>query len=240
MAKTAAGELPRVLWLWVMPLPIMIHLGARYLDPDDRFFSRWIESESGLIENATAILLLPAVYFALVAGVRYSRRYGALVLLWFFGFAAVCFGFAGEEISWGQHWLGWQSPEYFIENNRQGETNFHNVNIHFGRVVKSILTIAIIVGGLIMPLRRRKRPANESRMASFWDIVTPTIVCVPAAVFVFGVRLVERFRTWFDLDTAILAVNLKESQELYIAIFLLVYAWWAYRQCAANDSAIDA
>lgn len=240
MTKTTDHDLPTVLWLWVMPLPIMIQLVAHQLDPDDRFFSRWIESESGIIENATAILLLPAVYFSLVAGVRFFRRHGPVYLLWFFGFAAMCFGFAGEEISWGQHWIGWQSPEFFVENNRQGETNFHNVNIHFGRVVKSLLTLAIIIGGLIMPLRRRKRVAQGSQNSSFWDIVTPTMVCVPAAVFVFGVRLVERFKTWFDLDWAILAVNLKESQELYIAIFLLVYAWWAYHQSDVRKTTIDA
>ena len=236
MPESGLRELPRLIWLWAIPLPIVVQLATHYFDTRDRYYSRWIESESGIIENATAILLLPAAYFALVVGVRYFHRYGIACCLWFLGLAAVCFGFAGEEISWGQHWLGWESPEYFIEHNRQGETNFHNVNIHFGRVVKTILTIAIIVGGLIMPLRRRNRSVAYSRGPTFWDIIIPTIVCVPAAVFVFGVRLVERFKTWFDLEMAMLAVNLKESQVLYIAIFLVLYAWWAYRQSSASDA----
>ncbi|MFT4580771.1 MAG: hypothetical protein ACI915_002098 [Gammaproteobacteria bacterium] len=224
------ADLPRALWLWALPVPLIAHLCARQFDPQDVIFSRWIESEAGLIENATALLLLPAAYFAFVVGLRCYRRFGPMLCVWFMCVAGLCFGFAGEEISWGQHWLGWQSPEYFIEHNRQGETNFHNVNIHFGRVVKSILTLAIIVGGIIMPLRRVKRAYRHE----FWAIATPTLVCVPAAIFVFGIRLVERFKTWFDIEWGLLAVNLKESQELYIAIFLLLYSWSAYCRFASN------
>lgn len=228
-----ARDLHRSIWLWCVPLPLLIHLGARQLDTQGDFFAKWIESESGFIENATALILIPATIIALVLALRFYRRFGTAYLLWFTAVALVCFGFAGEEISWGQHWIGWTSPEYFAEHNRQGETNLHNLNIHFGRIVKSILTLAIIVGGLIMPLRRRERPLSQTPGGHFLDIVTPTLVCVPAAAFVLGVRLIERFKTWFDLDWEIIAVNLKETQELYIALFLFIYVLSA-RARAAN------
>ena len=112
-----------------------------------------------------------------------------------------------------------------MENNRQGETNFHNINIHFGRIVKTILTLVIIIGGLILPFRHSKRAYESISMQRFADVVTPARVCVPTAAFVLGVRLVERFKTWFDLEWDFIAVNLKESQELYIALFLLIYVW---------------
>jgi hypothetical protein len=35
---------------------------------------------------------------------------------------------AGEEISWGQRIFGWATPDFFRENNIQGETNFHNMD----------------------------------------------------------------------------------------------------------------
>jgi hypothetical protein len=232
MILNRAAELPRYVWLWGLPLPFIVHLTANQLDSTGDFFVRWIESESGVIENGTALLLIPATYFAFAVGLKLYRRFGTTYLVWFGCVGLTCFGFSGEEISWGQHWVGWNSPEYFAEHNRQGETNFHNVNIHFGRVVKSILTLAIIVGGLIMPFRRRYRSTNHLSTDGFWDIVTPTLICVPAAIFVLGVRLVERCKTWFDLEWSLIAVNLKETQELYIAIFLLIYAWSAYvRAC---------
>ena len=229
MSETTTHDLHRSIWLWCVPVPLLIHLGAWQVDGRGEFFARWIESESGLIENATAILLIPATIFAVGIGLRLFQRMGPMYPMWFFGVALICFGFAGEEVSWGQHWLGWESPEYFVENNRQGETNFHNLNIHFGRVVKSILTLAIIIGGLIMPLRSSASadPVNLTPKRRFLRFITPTRVCIPAAAFVLGVRLIERVKTWFDLDWDFIAVNLKESQELYIALFLLIYVWSA-------------
>lgn len=232
MVRSEPGDLHPVIWLWSIPLPLVIHLCARQLDPGDRFFSVWIESESGLIENTTVLLLLPATVLAITLALRCRERLGPMFCAWFAAYALMCFGFAGEEASWGQHWLGWASPEYFAQYNRQGETNFHNLNIHFGRVVKSLLTLAIIVGGLIMPLMRREESRAAASPAHWRVALVPTFVCVPAAAFVFGVRLVERCKTWFDLEWRLLDVNLKELQELYIAIFLLIYVWSAYKRYA--------
>lgn len=222
MHATERGRavLPRAAWLWLIPLPLLVHIGAAMFDPNGEFFTRWIESESGIIENGTAIALLPATVMALLLAHRLRTHFGVAAVIWFLGVAAVCFGFAGEEVSWGQHWWGWESPAYFEEHNRQGETNFHNMNIHFGRVVKTILTLAIVIGGLVLPFSRRPRTPP-----TFADVITPLRVCVPVAAFVLGVRLIERLKTWFDLDWALLAVNLKETQELYIALFLLLYVW---------------
>lgn len=50
--------------------------------------------------------------FALVLGVLYGLAY-----IWA----------GGEEISWGQRIIGFESPEYFRENNDQQEFTFHNL-----------------------------------------------------------------------------------------------------------------
>ncbi len=237
MAKAFNRDVPRIFWYWLMPVPFVIHLTAKYFDTDGKIFHRWIESEWGFIENGTVLLLIPAAVFMLIAAWRFwcaaettvktdnnhSSTSNKLLAIWFFLGAMVCIGFAGEEASWGQHWVGWESPQYFAEHNRQGETNVHNLNKQLGRVVKTVLTIAIIAGGLILPLSRGDRSLGAG--ATFLDHIQGTGVCIPAALFVFLVRLVERCKTWFDLDWPVLAVNLKESQELYIAIFLFVYAW---------------
>jgi len=227
VSETGTCDLHRSIWLWCVPVPLLIQLGSFQLDKKGEFFAKWIESESGFIENATALILIPAAFFALGIALRLYRQLGPLYLVWFASVALVCIGFAGEEISWGQHWLGWSSPDYFVEHNRQGETNFHNLNIHFGRIVKSLLTLAIIIGGLVMPLRRTTHTLEQTPIRRFLHYVTPSRVCIPAAGFVLGVRLLERFKTWFDWEWGFIAVNLKESQELYIAMFLLIYVWSA-------------
>ncbi|MGR8947560.1 MAG: hypothetical protein ACU84Q_05895 [Gammaproteobacteria bacterium] len=227
MSKDSAADtgngVPRWVWLWSLPLPFVIHLLAGALDQDRVFFDRWIESELGFIENLTVLVLVPATLLFLHTAVRFWRCTRTGVALWFALAALVCVGFGGEEASWGQHWFGWESPDYFEENNRQGETNFHNLDIQVGRTVKAILTLGIIIGGLILPLARK--PAEAVASGSFIDAVLGTRSCVPAAFWVFFVRLIERLKTWFDIEWMILAVNLKELQELYIALFLFVYAW---------------
>lgn len=210
-------------WMWLLALPFVVHLSAGLLDSERVFFNRWIESELGLIENLTVLVLIPATIFLMqICTAHWSAGRKGLAL-WFFLAAMVCVGFGGEEASWGQHWFGWESPDYFEQNNRQGETNFHNFDIQVGRTVKAILTLGIIVGGFVLPLMRTgKRDDND---LGFIDSVIGTRDCVPAAFWVFLVRLIERLKTWFDLDWVILAVNLKELQELYIALFLFIYAW---------------
>lgn len=245
MVRALKTDVPRLFSYWLIPVPIIVHLAAKFLDTDGKIFHRWIESEWGFIENGTVLLLIPAAVFMMIAAWRFWRvgdgaagnglqtpsSIGKLLALWFFLGAMVCIAFAGEEASWGQHWIGWESPEYFAENNRQGETNVHNLNKQLGRVVKTVLTIAIIIGGLILPLSRGDR--NLAGNATFMDFVQGSRVCIPVALFVFLVRLIERCKTWFDLDWAILAVNLKESQELYIAMFLFIYAWSIKRRTNA-------
>lgn len=228
---TTRKEIPKFVWVWLMCVPVIVHLGVGYLDKERSFFNRWIESELGIIENLTVLVLIPAAIMLMQTALIFWRRSRPILAIWFILAALVCIGFGGEEASWGQHWFGWESPEYFESNNRQGETNFHNFDIQIGRTIKAVLTLAIIVGGLVLPLSRK---ARDHQGAGFIDSVVGTTSCVPVAFWVFFVRLIERFKTWFDLDWVILAVNLKELQELYIALFLFIYAW-AVKLRSAND-----
>ncbi len=55
---------------------------------------------------------------------------------------------AGEEISWGQRLFGWSSPDYFLRENRQAETNLHNLVVisPFYRALPWL-----IAGGCVVP-----------------------------------------------------------------------------------------
>ena len=46
-----------------------------------------------------------------------------------------------EEVSWGQHYLNWETFEIFKVLNNQGETNIHNISNLFDQLPRSILTL---------------------------------------------------------------------------------------------------
>jgi hypothetical protein len=80
------------------------------------------------------------------------------------GMSAVVALAALEEISWFQRILHVQTPEFFQQNNRQAETNLHNIAIGSkGSIHKTILLKLIVLVGLthnlILPLVARWRPA---------------------------------------------------------------------------------
>lgn len=78
--------------------------------------------EDGLIENAGAIFYLLAAVTMIVTFLRRSSgRFYFLLLAIFF---LVCFG---EEITWGQRIIGWDTPKVLKAMNAQRETNIHNL-----------------------------------------------------------------------------------------------------------------
>jgi hypothetical protein len=56
-------------------------------------------------------------------------RFSLVKQLVYLGLAALFFFGAGEEISWGQRILGFQTPEPLTEVNRQEEFNLHNLTV---------------------------------------------------------------------------------------------------------------
>ena len=71
MVNSSTKDVPKLYALWLMPLPLIIHVAGQLLDADGEIFNRWIESESGFIENGTVLLLIPAAIFMLIAAKRF-------------------------------------------------------------------------------------------------------------------------------------------------------------------------
>lgn len=108
--------------------------------------------------------------FALLAGmlgflaVEQWQRSPKITLQWlaFVGLSALTALAALEEISWFQRILNIASPEFFLQNNRQAETNIHNLALGSASLHKTVLLKIIAIVGLthniVLPLLARKRP----------------------------------------------------------------------------------
>ncbi len=81
-----------------------------------------LSKEDGLYEWLTVVFFLGASVFSL-------RLYLKTRNFWFILFCAAFFFAAGEEISWGQRLLGFETPESIGQRNMQNEFTVHNLYV---------------------------------------------------------------------------------------------------------------
>ena len=95
--------------------------------------------ENGLIENMQSLFLVTAIFFLYKARSNFKH---IKIINYFITiqFLALIY-FLGEEISWGQHFFNWASPEFFKDINNQQETNLHNISNLFDQLPRTLVLI---------------------------------------------------------------------------------------------------
>jgi len=213
-------ELAAIWWLW-LPIGFFVlrYAISVFTDENDGLESL-TNGELGLVENLTVLILLAATVGALYLIRNYRQVLHLVPRLFLFIFCLGCIYFAGEEASWGQHWFGWETGEYFAEINDQQETNLHNTSKYLDRVPKGIVSFAIFLGGVAIPLYlRRKKKVIDCRKPMWW--LFPTWIGLPTAVFTMiatwpsKIERLTGLEFYFD--------GAQEMKELYIAYFFLLF-----------------
>lgn len=138
--------------------------------------------------------------------------------LWILLAAVCCFYVTGEEISWGQQILQWDTPSYWSGLNDQNETNLHNTSAWLDQKPRLLLLIGIAVGGLVVPALRRWKP--EALPAKFTPIYPPDCLIVPALGVVVPYLLQEIAEHVFNGG---IFHRVSELQELFMYYFVLLY-----------------
>ncbi|MGH8582849.1 MAG: hypothetical protein ACREWG_08685 [Gammaproteobacteria bacterium] len=219
MTGNARNEPPRWLWQWFPPLLLIVQYGVRIWMPGD--YTRLFDNELGIVELATPAVLVPGI-IAGFAALRYREQLpDRRLIAWIALVTGACVYFAGEELSWGQHLIGWATPDYINKINDQGETNIHNISSWFDQKPRLALELGVMAGGLFYPLywgRKHPRPSSDWR---YW--LWPTHVCVPAALLATLIRIPDRLEDWFGIGPLPYAIRYSEPQEYYFAVFLSVY-----------------
>jgi hypothetical protein len=211
-------RLPRIWWLW---LPLATALALLLLGQyAPRFYDRWIGSEDrGLLELSHVVLPLASMLLAIrilfMPQLREIRAlYGLVALI-----AIACLYIAGEEASWGQHYLGWVTPEGWQALNDQGETNLHNISSWLDQKPRALLEAAIVFGGILVPLFALWKP--QLRQGHF-ALVLPPLACLPVALLAEVSKLTDRLADVLG-PAAHLFRRASEVQELYFYLFILLY-----------------
>ena len=212
--------------VWGIPVLLMIaQLLSEALLPDQAkpaFFS-----EEGPHEKFQALIVWVAFYFSVRI---FFRAEGLWLRLWY-GIALLgCLFIGGEEISWGQTYLQWATPDSWMAINDQGETNFHNTSDWLDQKPKILLQIGVLVGGLIIPAYQKWKP---EKLPARFAAIYPTWHVVPAAGFAFAVKLIDTIQDRLDQH---LFWRASEVLEIYIYYFIFMYLLVMWRMMNADKA----
>lgn len=113
-----------------------------FFDTNKTGFNPLIWNETKIVESFQILFLVLAIY-QLIKNIILKNKYKFskvfLYFIYFYTLGIIYFFF--EEISWGQHYLKWETNEMFMILNNQGETNIHNISNIFDQLPRGILTI---------------------------------------------------------------------------------------------------
>src|SRR4029453_10249053 len=129
------------------------------------WYSKWVIPEGyGILEFSQFVTMLAALFIAVRLLFKPFVRKRPFVFAVTIISALSCLYIAGEEMSWGQHFFHWKTPEYWAMVNRQEETNLHNIYPAFEQWPRAVLEIGIVIGGIIVPIAAAffpRIPANR-------------------------------------------------------------------------------
>ena len=176
---------------------------------------RLINKEDGIFEYSTFILLLICCLLSVNLAFKLSGQYRRVLMCSFL--ALVFFVMAGEEISWGQRILNFNTPEIIQTVNVQGETNLHNLLGYFS---DHLFMIIIFTWGCILPFLAY---SNLFCRKLFSWIGIP----IASPGLAIGFLLVSMFQRWILYGFLAEPPNFRveELRELFsvIALTLLMY-----------------
>lgn len=169
-------------------------------------------SENGLIELMQWVVITLALIVCLVTLVKIPMKKERLLFGWVAIAALSCLYISGEEVSWGQHFLNWDTPAYWALVNDQQETNLHNTTAWLDQKPRLVLMIGIVLGGIIFPLLQKFRPGT---LPEKYAILYPSMMFMTVALLVIGPYTIDKIVDVF--------ARVSEVQELYMYYFILLY-----------------
>lgn len=222
-------DINKLVWL-VLPIcvAVMPYI-ARFMG---KHTDVYIYGEKGIIENLTFIFLIIAIIACLFILFSKQKIKFSIFKIWMVLYLLGAIYFAGEEISWGQHYFGWGTPEKWSTVNDQQETNLHNTAAIFDQIPRTLLSLAALIGGVLIPIYRKYKNYIPNK-ESFFDWLLPTYVCLPAALLSLLVSWHEKTYELLEIDIPwVLDIRAGETKECLLALFMMMYAlsiWYRNR-----------
>lgn len=205
----------KIWWLWLPAAFMVFQIGLETFLPT-AILSR-LHTENGPHELLQFLAVFSAFGIALATFLSMDRKRQKWFAAWIGLAMACCFYVAGEEISWGQHFMAWTTPEFWSALNDQHETNLHNTSSWLDQKPRLLLEIGVLCGGILLPLLMKYRPAL---VPARFAVIYPPRELVLIAALALGVKIIAKTSASFGI---ILFERVSEVEELYLYYFVLLY-----------------
>ncbi|MEL6488969.1 MAG: hypothetical protein AAFQ95_03310 [Cyanobacteria bacterium J06621_3] len=105
---------------------------------------RYVSSEGSISEYGTAIAYLLVPVFAYPMAKLFRKQNRRLMSSLYYVIIAGTFLVGMEELSWGQRLLGFEPPEFWLENNAQAEFNLHNLELYNSHLNEAFIVVGFL------------------------------------------------------------------------------------------------
>ena len=192
-----------------------------------------IWDEKGLVETLQILfLIISIIYFFQILVFKNKEKKNLFYFILIFYFVCLLYYFF-EEISWGQHYLSWKSPDFFIEHNNQKETNLHNISNLLDQVPRSLLSVWCALSFIILIFFKKFNsnedyhalilPSKKLRYISFLllifilpDFIMDLFYSAPTFRWTLQINFTDIY-VFFSINF----IRLSEYQELLFTFYIL-------------------
>ena len=203
-------------------------------------------AENGLIENIQSLFLFLSI-FILIRSFKIFKRDNFLKIFIFLKVIALTYYF-GEEISWGQHFFLWNTPEIFKELNNQNETNLHNISNLLDQLPRSLVILWCGFIPLIFYFLRKKFNLSNKLNLIVLPSLKLLVVSLILLLFFLPDFIVDKMNLhpghhvdgkdvieakYYDILTFNFVERLSEIQELIFCFYFLIYSI-SFKQAIKN------
>ena len=205
------------------------------------FTNYW--SENGFIENLQVLFLFISIVLLIKINLQTKIKFINLFLTFKTIFLIYYFG---EEISWGQHFFKFSTPEILMTLNHQNETNLHNISNLFDQLPRSLVFIWCSLSIILVKLIEQKINFNSNLK----KLIVPNIKLIYASFLLLILSIpdiiIDKFNLhpgYFDYETntnlsgavniydvvSLNFVRLSELHELVFCFYFLLYSIYLYK-----------
>lgn len=209
-------EKTSIVWWLVIPVAMFSFFGTVQFFEDRRLVEGLL-GESAPVEIAQATIMAFAFLASVTMLPSAFKTHNKFIIGLSMFTTLGAFYVTGEEISWGQHFFLWQTPNDWMAINDHHETNLHNTSSWLDEKPKVLLEIGMLVGTILLPVYRKYR--TNAFVEKYAIVIPPEYLWVTATALwstkIF--KALDNHFHWFNL------YRTSEINEIYIYYFLLIY-----------------